>query len=114
MGLERDSVERQARKVVPGVGWRPGEENRQDLTLRYLSAVATASAARAGEQPSRPEEPRPLLDKDRSAPATPRVREVMSVPAVSCTGRKHPSWRSSGHCPVSTSAPCPWSTPTTG
>jgi CBS-domain-containing membrane protein len=85
-GLERDSVERQARKVVPGFGWRPGEENRQDLMLRYLSAVATASAARAGEQPSRPKEPRPLLDKDRSAPATPRVREVMSVPAVSVPG----------------------------
>jgi CBS domain-containing protein len=88
-GLERDSVERQARKVVPGVGWRPGEENRQDLMLRYLSAVATASAARAGEQPtrpSRPKEPRPLLDEDKSAPATPRVREVMSVPAVSVPG----------------------------
>ncbi|WP_328982905.1 CBS domain-containing protein [Streptomyces mirabilis] len=88
-GLERDSVERQARKVVPGFGWRPGEGNRQDLMLRYLSAVATASAARAGEQPSRPsrpKEPRPLLDEDKSAPATPRVREVMSVPAVSVPG----------------------------
>ncbi|MCT9108588.1 CBS domain-containing protein [Streptomyces mirabilis] len=88
-GLERDSVERQARKVVPGVGWRTGEENRQDLMLRYLSAVATASAARAGEQPSRPsrpKEPRRLLDEDKSAPATPRVREVMSVPAVSVPG----------------------------
>ncbi|KPI11023.1 CBS domain containing membrane protein [Actinobacteria bacterium OK006] len=88
-GLERDSVERQARKVVPGFGWRPGEENRQDLMLRYLSAVATASAARAGEQPtrpSRPKEPRPLLDEDKSAAATPRVREVMSVPAVSVPG----------------------------
>jgi CBS domain-containing protein len=85
-GLERDSVERQARKVVPGVGWRPGEENRQDLMLRYLSAVATASAARAGEQPPRPKAPRSVLDEDKSVPATPRVREVMSVPAVSVPG----------------------------
>ncbi|MFD8006178.1 CBS domain-containing protein [Streptomyces mirabilis] len=85
-GLERDSVERQARKVVPGLGWRPGEENRQDLMLRYLSAVATTSAARAGEQPPHPKEPRPILDEDKSAPATPRVREVMSMPAVSVPG----------------------------
>ncbi|MCX4462062.1 CBS domain-containing protein [Streptomyces sp. NBC_01340] len=85
-GLERGSVERQARKVVPGRGWRPGEENRQDLMLRYLSAVATASAARAGEQPPPPKAPRPVLDEDKSLPITPRVREVMSVPAVSVPG----------------------------
>ncbi|MFI6495210.1 CBS domain-containing protein [Streptomyces sp. NPDC050564] len=85
-GLERDSVEREARKVLPGRGWRPGEEERQDMMLRYLTAVAAISAARPGEQPPRPQEPPPIIHPEESAPATPLVRDVISVPAVSVPG----------------------------
>ncbi|MDT0468616.1 CBS domain-containing protein [Streptomyces gibsoniae] len=45
---ENHSTGAEARRTVPSGHWRPGEEGRQDLLLRYLGAVATVSAKHAG------------------------------------------------------------------
>ncbi|WP_240677832.1 CBS domain-containing protein [Actinacidiphila soli] len=81
-GFERHSAGKEARRVLPGRGWRPDEEHRQDTLRRYLGAVAAVSAGQAGEQPPRPKEPPPRR-QDKPASVAPHVRDVMSVPAVS-------------------------------
>ncbi|WP_327426454.1 CBS domain-containing protein [Streptomyces sp. NBC_01236] len=84
-GFEQHSTGREARSDLPGRDLRPDEGQRQDMLRRYLGAVAAVSAAHADEQPPRPKEPPPIL-QDESAPAPLRVRDVMSVPAVSVPG----------------------------
>ncbi|MFC7259336.1 CBS domain-containing protein [Streptomyces lutosisoli] len=85
-GFEHHSTEREARSDLPGRDRRPDEGQRQDMLRRYLGAVAAVSAAHADEQSPRPKEPPPILHQDELAPAPLRVRDVMSVPAVSVPG----------------------------
>lgn len=83
--FERHTAGREARRTVPGRTWRPDEERSQDMLRRYLQAVATVSHA-AGQQG----EPAPTSPPGRTGPArhpaVPRVRDIMSTPAVSLPG----------------------------
>jgi CBS domain-containing protein len=79
----------EARRVVPGRQWRPDEEHRQEMLLRYLGAVASASAARAAAEG--PTAPGDVVTAERrphewKGPEGQRVRDVMDVPAVSIHG----------------------------
>ncbi|MEU6371288.1 CBS domain-containing protein [Streptomyces sp. NPDC046931] len=100
---ENYSTGAEARRAVPSHTWRPREETRQDLLLRYLGAVATVSAKHAGAErqpasapatpPARRPAPGPVPKGEREAearsphppaePDAPLVRDVMDVPAVS-------------------------------
>ena len=102
---ENHSTGAEARRAVPSHAWRPREEARQDLFLRYLGAVAAVSAQHAGAErqpasasagPSTPTErpaPGPVPKAEREAgerrpqpsaePEAALVRDVMDVPAVS-------------------------------
>ncbi|MCQ4080617.1 CBS domain-containing protein [Streptomyces sp. RB6PN25] len=86
---EHHAAGSEARRTLPGRTWRPDEQQRQDMLMRYLGAVAATSAARAAERPQTFGEPEPQsapLEHPRpegpSAAQQP-VREVMDVPAVS-------------------------------
>ncbi|GAA3784777.1 CBS domain-containing protein [Streptomyces chiangmaiensis] len=107
---ENHSMGAEARRAVPSHHWRPGEEGRQDLLLRYLGAVATVSAKHAGARsvmhpattgtasptgpgpapsPS-PKAERETVDSAGEKPPQPlaepealSVRDVMDVPAPS-------------------------------
>ena len=77
----------EARRAVPGGKWRPDEEHRQDVLLRYLGAVASVSAAHAAENPPAPEPVGPVLERPhREGPAPIQVRDVMDVPAIAVRG----------------------------
>ncbi|WP_055491306.1 CBS domain-containing protein [Streptomyces sp. TP-A0356] len=108
---ENYSTGADARRAVPSHHWRPVEEERQDLLLRYLGAVATVSAKHAGARAVMPPptggtasatpagEPAPgraptaegetggtAEEKPSQPPAEPEaplVRDVMDVPAPS-------------------------------
>ncbi|WP_405876884.1 CBS domain-containing protein [Streptomyces sp. NBC_01136] len=56
-----------ARGAVPSHAWRPSEESRQDLFLRYLGAVATVSAEQASAE--RQTAPAPSGTTRRPSPA---------------------------------------------
>lgn len=90
----------EARHAVPSRSRRPGEEHRQELLLRYLSALATVAAKHAtSERPAAsvpvgpatrtpPQAPAAAVPSRRPSrpaaePAAPLVRDVMDVPAVS-------------------------------
>ncbi|KIQ65544.1 hypothetical protein TR51_16980 [Kitasatospora griseola] len=76
----------EAVRSQPDRPWRPGEELRQDLLFRYLSAVASAAESRPGtaEQPSSEEAPsRPQAEPTEHAL---RVRDAMQVPAAAVLG----------------------------
>jgi CBS-domain-containing membrane protein len=87
--FERHASGKEARRAAPGRPWVPAEEQRQDALQRYLGAVAATAATKAAESAPAPEEappPGPVRKTPAPAPAPPRVRDVMSVPAVSVTG----------------------------
>ncbi|MCQ4084818.1 CBS domain-containing protein [Streptomyces sp. RB6PN25] len=85
---ENHAAGSEVRRTLPGRTWRPDEHQRQDMLLRYLGAVATASAARATERPQTLGEaqPSPRRVPSPAAEDEPRVREVMDAPAVSVPG----------------------------
>ncbi|MGW1259415.1 CBS domain-containing protein [Streptomyces sp. NPDC002513] len=99
---ESHSTGAEARRAVPSSHWRPGEEGRQDMLLRYLGAVATVSAKHAGAravmppatgEPPSATGPGPVPGAERETggfvgekpprPVGPLVRDVMDVPASS-------------------------------
>ncbi|MGI5133249.1 MULTISPECIES: CBS domain-containing protein [unclassified Streptomyces] len=104
---ENHSTGTEARHAVPSRQWRPGEEGRQDLLVRYLGAVAAVSARHAGEPATMPpatgstpsvySKPGPVPKAERETggtleekppqphtePEAPLVRDVMDVPASS-------------------------------
>ncbi|MEU4850609.1 CBS domain-containing protein [Streptomyces gilvosporeus] len=82
---------------MPTRPWAPDEERRQEILRRYLGAVAHAASSETSERaagrggPAPPEAaPKattpPHLEQQAPAPAPPRVRDVMNVPAVSVPG----------------------------
>ncbi|MDG9702499.1 CBS domain-containing protein [Streptomyces sp. DH37] len=78
---------RGVRRTLPARSRPPGERQRLDVLQRHLGAVA-AAAARASERTPSPEEaaaPRSAGERRRT-PARPRVRDVMSAPAVAVPG----------------------------
>lgn len=92
--FDHRSTEKEARRTTPGRHWTPREEPHQDALHRYLSAVAGATRARSAEEsgagtsasePDVAEQPVTAAAHAPSAraPAAPRVRDVMQVPAVS-------------------------------
>ncbi|MGX4688048.1 CBS domain-containing protein [Streptomyces sp. JNUCC 63] len=96
---ENHATDTEARRAVPSRHSRPGEEERQELLLRYLGAVATVSAEHAGAERQGPQarsgattrtspagqqtggspEERPL----QQPAEPPLVRDVMDIPAAS-------------------------------
>ncbi|GGN48704.1 hypothetical protein GCM10011579_001640 [Streptomyces albiflavescens] len=107
---ENFSTDADARRAVPSHQHRPSEEGGQDLLLRYLGAVATASARHAGAErqaesaptgttpgtsprPTAAPGPPPETETGGLAegrppqpptePEAPLVRDLMDVPAVS-------------------------------
>lgn len=86
-GFEGHSAGEAARRAVPRRAPRPDEEYRQDLLRRYLAAVASVSDAPAAETPPHPAVPAQAHRAERARePSVLRVRDVMSVPAVSVSG----------------------------
>ncbi|MER5916766.1 CBS domain-containing protein [Streptomyces sp. NPDC001982] len=83
--FERQVVGKESRLAVPQRNWTPEEEHRQDLLRRYLGAVAAAAARELAPE----EGTAPGTEREAATPrppSAPRVREVMSVPAVSVRG----------------------------
>ncbi|MCM2579757.1 CBS domain-containing protein [Streptomyces meridianus] len=85
--FEHHAAGQEARRSLPHRAWRPDEEHRQEALQRYLRAVASA----APPEPARPavsvpeqEVSPPETEHPAGSPeAAPRVRDVMTVPAVS-------------------------------
>ncbi|WP_326751270.1 CBS domain-containing protein [Streptomyces hirsutus] len=88
--FERQAVGKESRQAVPRRSWTPEEEHRQDLLQRYLAAVAGAAATQSAARDLAPgEATAPGPEREAATPQpppAPRVREVMSVPAVSVRG----------------------------
>ncbi|AZS69838.1 hypothetical protein DDE74_01630 [Streptomyces lydicus] len=87
--FERHAVEEEARRAVPDRAPTSWEEHRQNMLRRYLGAVATAASSKTGEQAvgsGKATSPRSEDRPPAQPPAAPRVRDVMSVPAVSVPG----------------------------
>ncbi|WP_316740891.1 CBS domain-containing protein [Streptomyces sp. MK7] len=96
---ENNSTGAEARRAVPSHSWRPGEEARQDLLVRYLGAVAAVSAKHAAAESETPApvrspgpttRPAPVPQTEQAVkppqhaePEAPLVRDVMDVPAAS-------------------------------
>ncbi|HEX5567940.1 MAG TPA: CBS domain-containing protein [Streptomyces sp.] len=87
--FEHHAAGREARRTLPGRSWTPQEEHRQETLRRYLGAVAAAATSAAGGAVPSAEE----AEADRTAagsrprtPVPPRVRDVMSSPAVRVPG----------------------------
>ncbi|MFJ7910488.1 HPP family protein [Kitasatospora sp. NPDC096204] len=85
----------EARRATPGKAWSPEEPHRQETLLRYLGAVASATASRGAErpQPAEAAEGAPVpaetaegVPVEPEVPQVMRVREVMDVPALSVRG----------------------------
>ncbi|MFF4603224.1 CBS domain-containing protein [Streptomyces sp. NPDC001339] len=99
--FERHAAAKEARRAMPARPWTPNEERRQEMLRRYLGAVAHAASSRTSERAAgpggaaateaEPEAATPPRPEQQAAapvpvPAPPRVRDVMSVPAVSVPG----------------------------
>jgi CBS-domain-containing membrane protein len=95
---ENFSAGGEARSDTTSRPWRPGETGRQDMLLRYLGAVAAASAEQAearqrsvpaatGAAPGPADDGPPVAGRLPRVPAESlaplRVRDVMDVPAAS-------------------------------
>ncbi|MDF3293605.1 CBS domain-containing protein [Streptomyces silvisoli] len=85
---EHHAAGAQARGAVPGRDWRPDEAHHQETLLRYLGAVASASAAHATERPPAHVlgQPVPAAEPEPEGPAGIQVRDVMDVSAVPVPG----------------------------
>ncbi|MFF4568215.1 CBS domain-containing protein [Streptomyces sp. NPDC001410] len=88
--FDRQTVGKEARLTVPRRVWTPEEERREEMLRRYLAAVAAAAASQAAAPEPVPDEgTRPIHEREAATPRrppAPRVRQVMTVPAVSVRG----------------------------
>lgn len=88
--FEHHVAGKEARRGAPGRRpWRPEDAYHQDLLQRYLGALASAAMSQASE-PAPTQAPAAEAPAEYRAPvrepAPPRVRDVMTVPAVSVPG----------------------------
>ncbi|MFB7507332.1 CBS domain-containing protein [Streptomyces broussonetiae] len=92
MNHENYAAEAQARRDLPPRPWSPGETQRQDMLIRYLGAVAAATAEQARAQARARADvtahPAPSAASPPQRPSPPEagrrfVQDVMDVPAAS-------------------------------
>lgn len=84
---ESFSAGHEARRGTPKAPWRPDEEHRRTMLVRYIGALAAQASSgtgRAGSGPTGDTAPGPPpAAPPPPAPSVVRVRDVMDVPAVS-------------------------------
>jgi CBS domain-containing protein len=80
------SAGKEARRSTPGKAWTPEEPHRQEMLLRYLGAVASASSAASPQREAVAASPPAAGTPAPAAPPTVRVRDVMDVPATCVHG----------------------------